>query len=100
MPLIMIYFWDRTTVYLQQAVSPTKQPNGDIHVGGTFHDVTITLQRDTIVHRKSVIISTSLSGNDAHAGLVVRHWRQQKTILVILAYLRLMHHVVVAWLSV
>ncbi|KAL5510227.1 hypothetical protein EMCRGX_G005738 [Ephydatia muelleri] len=33
--------------------------------------------------------------------LIVRYWRQQKTILVILAYLRLMHHVVVGltWLK-
>ena len=55
-----------------------------------------------MIHRDDPIVDRKLAYHyqvtmhiHAHAGLIVRYWRQQKTILVILAYLRLMHHVVV-----
>ncbi|KAL5515794.1 hypothetical protein EMCRGX_G001014 [Ephydatia muelleri] len=49
------------------------------------------LEASSMVHRDDPIVDR----------LIVRYWRQQKTILVILAYLRLMHHVVVGltWLK-
>ena len=53
-----------------------------------------------MVHRDDPIVDRKLAYHyqvtmhvHAHAGLIVRYWRQQKTILVILAYLRLIRPV-------